>query len=77
MGDIIYVNFAKHREKKQREQLALHDKETGQDLQRRVDNIQGSVNRLNRLLQELRNPSSTDLTSEELDKILDEVYTRR
>lgn len=69
VGNVIYVNF---RDKGR----PARTKREESSLTTRIDNIQGSINRIHRLIQELKNPNS-DLTSEELDKILDDVYTRR
>jgi hypothetical protein len=72
MGDVIYVDF---KTKKKRVQRCS----TGDDLdlERRLANIDGSVKRLNGLIKELKNPYGKEMTSEELNKFLDDIYTRR
>ena len=79
MGDVIFVNF---RDKSQPSRRQEHNKQLldkiqhEENLKVRLNNIQGSLNRINRLIVELKKVDNKDLTSEELDKILDEVHIR-
>ena len=73
MGDVIWVDFRARRDKsKEHNKRVIEDCkqfDRSEDLRRRCDNIQGSLKRINKLIQELKNPNSTNLTSEELDAI--------
>ena len=69
---MIFVDFKNRKRYKDRECA-----EVDADLQRRMADIDGSVKRLNALIKELKNPYGEEMTSEELDKFLDDIYTRR
>ena len=72
MGDVIYVDF-----KTKKKHVHRYGAEDTADLERRLANIDGSVKRLNALITELKNPYGKEMTGEELDKFLDDIYTRR
>jgi hypothetical protein len=72
MGDVIYVDF-----KTRKKHLHRCGAEDDLDLERRLANIDGSVKRLNALITELKKPDGKEMTSAELDKFLDDIYTRR
>lgn len=56
MGDVIYVDFTKPRE----EPIEQDDKS---DLQQRIDNIHGSLDRINKLVRELKGMDKDDTTT--------------
>jgi hypothetical protein len=76
MGELIYVNF-KTKDKKSIIRIPEDDKDPYK-LQQRMENIQGSLDRINKLIADLKNGEAVDnLNNEEVNHLIEETFDRR
>jgi hypothetical protein len=76
MGELIYVNF-KTKDKKSIIHIPEDDKDPYK-LQQRMENIQGSLDRINKLIADLKSGEAVNnLTNEEVNHLIEETFDRR
>ncbi len=76
MGELIYVNF-KTKDKKSIIRIPEDDRDPYK-LQQRMENIQGSLDRINKLIADLKSGEAVNnLTNEEANHLIEETFDRR